>query len=162
MANLNRVLLIGRLTRDPESRTIPTTGTKLVRFGLAVNNPRRNATTGAWEDNPVFVDIEVWNPRQPIPSREMPADRAERQLRKGRLVFIEGRLRLDQWTGQDGQKRSRLLVVADRFQLLDFREEPVPLINEGTLPEPGPGTWSAAANQPSTDVDIPEEDDIPF
>lgn len=115
MANLNRVFLIGNLTRDPELRTIPS-GTRVAKFGLAVNNPRRNPTTGEWDSNPVFVDIEVWNTGQ-----FNQADRVEQFLRKGKQVFIEGRLRLDQWTGQDGQKRSRLYVVADRFQLLEAR-----------------------------------------
>ncbi len=117
MANLNRVLLIGRLTRDPETRALPS-GAKVAKFGFAVNNPRKNATTGEWEDNPVFVDIETWNAGQ-----RMLADRAEQMLRKGKQVFIEGRLRLDQWTAQDGQKRSRLYVVADNFQLLEPRSE---------------------------------------
>ncbi len=117
MANLNRVLLIGNLTRDPETRVLPS-GAKVAKFGFAVNNPRKNATTGEWESNPVFVDIETWNAGQ-----KTLADRAEQMLRKGKQVFIEGRLRLDQWTAQDGQKRSRLYVVADNFQLLEPRGE---------------------------------------
>jgi single-strand DNA-binding protein len=117
MANLNKVLLIGRLTRDPETRVLPS-GAKVAKFGFAVNNPRKNATTGEWEDNPVFVDIESWNAGQ-----RLLADRAEQTLRKGKQLFVEGRLRLDQWTAQDGQKRSRLYVVADNFQLLEPRGE---------------------------------------
>src|SRR5262245_66425065 len=102
MANLNRVLLIGRLTRDPEVRVLPS-GAKVAKFGFAVNNPRKNATTGEWEDNPVFVDIETWNAGQ-----RASADRAEQMLKKGKQVFIEGRLRLDQWTAQDRSEERRV------------------------------------------------------
>ncbi len=162
MANLNRVLLIGRLTRDPESRTIPS-GAKVAKFGLAVNNPRKNATTGEWEDNPVFVDIEVWNAGQ----RTL-ADKAEQFLRKGKPVFIEGRLRLDQWTSQDGQKRSRLYVVGDNFQLLEPRGESI----EGGGPRStgGPAPMRKPAQPyeeepPYERTELPDtgtEADIPF
>jgi single-strand DNA-binding protein len=118
MANLNKVMLIGRLTRDPESRSFANGG-KVVKFGFAVNNRRKNAQTGQWEDEPVFVDMEVFNRGEA--GRQ--ADLVEQSLRKGHQVFIEGHLRLDQWTGQDGQKRSKLLVRVDNFQFLERRED---------------------------------------
>jgi single-strand DNA-binding protein len=164
MANLNRVLLIGRLTRDPETRVLPS-GAKVAKFGFAVDNPRRNATTGEWESNPVFVDIEVWNSSGPGGTQ---ADRAEQVLRKGKQVFIEGRLRLDQWTAQDGQKRSRLYVVADRFQLLEPRTEGA----EGGMPrpaspaparKPGPAYEETPGEPESSEVaELPGDNDIPF
>jgi single-strand DNA-binding protein len=117
MANLNKVLLIGRLTRDPESRTF-STGGKVAKFGFAVNNKRRNPTTGEWEDEPVFIDVDIFNRGE-----NKLADRVEQTLRKGQQIFIEGHLRLDQWTSQDGQKRSKLTVIGDNFQYLEPRAD---------------------------------------
>jgi single-strand DNA-binding protein len=118
MANLNKVILIGRLTRDPEVRTF-SNGGKVAKFGFAVNNKKRNQSTGQWEDDPVFVDIDVFNRGE----NGRQADLVEQSLRKGQQVFIEGHLKLDQWTSQDGQKRSRLYVVADNFQFLEPRAD---------------------------------------
>ena len=119
MANLNRVMLIGRLTRDPEVRTFPNGG-KVAKFGFAVNNRRKNAQTGNWEDEPVFLDCEAFN-RGEFGKQ---ADLVEQYLTKGRQVFIDGHLRLDQWTGrEDGQKRSKLVVVVDNLQFLEPRPE---------------------------------------
>ncbi len=118
MANLNKVMLIGRLTRDPECRTF-SNGGKVAKFGFAVNNKRKNMQTGQWEDEPVFLDVDAFNRGET--GRQ--ADLVEQYLRKGSQVFIEGHLKLDQWTAQDGQKRSRLFVVADNFQFLEPRGE---------------------------------------
>ena len=101
MANLNKVMLIGRLTRDPEIRTFANGG-KVAKFGFAVNNRRKNQQTGQWEDEPVFIDVEAFNRGE---SGKL-ADLVEQYLRKGSQVFIEGHLKLDQWTDKDGQKRS--------------------------------------------------------
>ena len=118
MANLNKVMLIGRLTRDPEVRTLPSGG-KVANFGFAVNNKKKNQSTGQWEDEPVFIDMAVWNRGE----MGRQADLAEQSLRKGHQVFIEGHLKFDQWQGQDGQKRSKLSVVVDNFQFLEPRAE---------------------------------------
>jgi single-strand DNA-binding protein len=118
MANLNKVMLIGRLTRDPEVRTFPNGG-KVAKLGFAVNNRRKNQQTGQWEDDPVFLDVEVFNRGE----NGRQADLVEQSLHKGNQVFIEGHLRLDQWTSQDGQKRSKLVVVVDNFQFLEPRAE---------------------------------------
>jgi single-strand DNA-binding protein len=118
MANLNKVLLIGRLTRDPEVRTFANGG-KVAKFGFAVNNRRKNPSTGEWEDEPVFLDVDVFNRGE----QGRQADLVEQSLRKGHQVFIEGHLRLDQWTGADGQKRSRITVRVDNFQFLEPRAD---------------------------------------
>jgi len=117
MANLNKVMLIGRLTRDPEVRTFANGG-KVAKFGFAVNNRKKNQQTGQWEDEPVFIDVEAFN-RGEFGKQ---ADLVEQYLTRGRQVFIEGHLRLDQWE-KDGQKRSRLLVVVDNLQFLDSRQD---------------------------------------
>lgn len=118
MANLNKVMLIGRLTRDPEVRAFANGG-KVAKFGFAVNNRRKNSSTGQWEDEPVFLDVEVFNRGE----QGRQADLVEQSLRKGQQIFIEGHLQLDQWTAQDGQKRSKLKVVIDNFQFLEPRSD---------------------------------------
>jgi single-strand DNA-binding protein len=117
MANLNKVMLIGRLTRDPEVRTF-SNGGKVAKFGFAVNNRKKNPTTGEWEDEPVFLDVDAFNRGD----WGKMADLAEQYLKKGRQVFIEGHLKLDQWE-KDGQKRSKLHIVVDNFQFLDSRQD---------------------------------------
>jgi single-strand DNA-binding protein len=116
MANLNKVMLIGRLTRDPEIRVFANGG-KVAKFGFAVNNRRKNSQTGQWEDEPVFLDVEAFNRGE----TGKQADLVENSLRKGQQIFIEGHMRLDQWTAQDGQKRSKLMIVVDNFQFLEPR-----------------------------------------
>src|SRR5207247_1525364 len=106
MANLNKVMLIGRLTRDPEMRTFANGG-KVANIGFAVNYRKKNQTTGEWEDEPVFIDIKAFNRET---GRKL-ADTVEQYMRKGQQFYIEGRLQLDQWTSQDGQKQSKLRVI---------------------------------------------------
>ena len=119
MANLNKVMLIGRLTRDPESRTFANGG-KVTSFGFAVNNRRKNAQTGQWEDEPVFVDCKIFNRGE----TGKQADLVEQTLRKGQQVFIEGHLTFEQWDDKTtGAKRSTLRVVVDNFQYLERRED---------------------------------------
>jgi single-strand DNA-binding protein len=118
MANLNKVMLIGRLTRDPEVRTF-SNGGKVAHFGFAVNNRRKNSQTGEWEDEPVFLDMEAFNRGENVKL----ADRIEQTLRKGQQIFIDGHLKLDQWTDKDGQKRSKLKIVVDNFQYLEPRAD---------------------------------------
>src|SRR6476620_8969586 len=108
MANLNRVLLIGNLTRDPELRYTPK-GTAVTEIGLAVNRIY-SGEDGEKKEETIFVDVTLW-------ARQ--AEIAGQYLKKGRPVFIEGRLQLDTWDDkQTGQKRSRLRVVAENLQLL--------------------------------------------
>jgi len=136
MANLNKVMLIGRLTRDPEVRAF-SNGGKVAKFGFAVNNRKKNSQTGQWEDEPVFLNVEAFN-RGEFGKQ---ADLCE-QLRKGSQVFIEGHLQLDQWTSQDGQKRSQIKVVVDNFQYLEPR-------GEGGPRPPSGGGGSGGFRRPS-------------
>src|SRR5262249_53540383 len=118
MANLNKVMLIGRLTRDPEVRMF-SNGGKVAMFGFAVNNRRKNQQTGQWEDEPCFLDVEAFNRGETGKT----ADLVEQYLHKGNQAFIEGHLKLDQWTAQDGQKRSRLKIIVDNVQFLESRRD---------------------------------------
>ena len=113
MANLNKVMLIGNLTRDPDVRYTPK-GTAVTEIGLAVN---RNFTTddGERREDTTFVDVTVWG-RQ--------AEVIGQYMKKGRPIFIEGRLQLDTWDDKEtGAKRSKLRVVAESFQFLGGRED---------------------------------------
>lgn len=115
MANLNKVMLIGWLMRDPEIRVIASGG-KVAAFGFAVNNRKKNPATGLWEEEPVFLDVEAWNRE----TGRKTADLVEQYLRKGNQAYIEGHLKLDQWTDKnDGSKRSKLRIVVDDVQFLD-------------------------------------------
>jgi single-strand DNA-binding protein len=155
MANLNRVLLIGNLTRDPEVRYTPK-GTAVTDLAIAVNRIY-TGEDGERKEEVTYVDITVWG-RQ--------AENAGQYLHKGRPVFVEGRLQLDTWDDkQTGQKRSRLRVVADNIQFLGSRGEA-----EGSAGSSAPGPARRPAPQQSPpprqeprDPDLDAEpDDIPF
>ncbi|MBI5242661.1 MAG: single-stranded DNA-binding protein [Elusimicrobia bacterium] len=118
MANLNKVQLIGRLTRDPEIKTF-SNGGKVANIGFAVNNRRKNKETGQWEDVPVWVDLKAFNRES---GRKL-ADLVEQNLRKGQQVYFEGHLVLEEWTGkEDGKKQSKMVVYVDEMQFLEKRE----------------------------------------
>ena len=119
MANLNKVMLIGRLTRDPETRTF-SNGGKVTAFGFQVSNRKKNPSTGQWEDEPMFIDVKVFNRGE----TGKQADLAEQSLRKGHQVFLEGHLVFEQWDDkQTSQKRSKHVVVVDNFQFLERKED---------------------------------------
>ena len=103
---LNKAILMGRLTRDPELRQTAG-GTPVLGMGVAVNDRRRNVQTGQWEDYTNFIDCTMFGAR---------AESLSRILTKGMLVCIEGRLRWSQWE-RDGQKRSKIEVIVDELEL---------------------------------------------
>ncbi len=108
MANLNRVLLIGRLTRDPETRSTQS-GTSVVSFGIAVNRTYTKRDSGERVEETCFVDVEAWG---------RTGETIARYMSKGRQIFVEGRLKFDSWE-RDGQRRSKLSVVCENFQFID-------------------------------------------
>jgi single-strand DNA-binding protein len=115
MANVNKVILIGRLTRDPETRTF-SNGGKVAKFGFAVSNRKKNSQTGQWEEVPMFIDCEAFNRGD----YGKTADLVEQYLNKGKQVYLEGRLELDQWDDKNtGQKRSKHKLVVENMQFLD-------------------------------------------
>jgi len=167
MASLNKVMLIGNVTRDPEIRYTPK-GTALVEIGLAVNR-RYTAENGEKREEVTFVDVTLWG---------RTAEIANEYLRKGRPVYIEGRLQLDSWDDKTtGQKRSKLRVVGEEMQLLGSREggsgggsqggddeEPRSSRPASRPPQQSrPQGRPASAPKPPTDPDLDVEgDDIPF
>jgi single-strand DNA-binding protein len=119
MANFNKVILIGNLTRDPECRTFGNGG-KVANFGIAVNHKRKNTQTGLLEDEPMFIDCEAFNWGE----RGTLANIVEQYCRKGGLVCLEGRLRLDQWDDKTtGAKRSKHKLVVESLQLLGSKAD---------------------------------------
>jgi single-strand DNA-binding protein len=110
--DINRVTLVGRLTRDPELRHLPS-GSPVLQMGLAVNG-RQKDEGGNWIDKPNFFDIKVFGNQ---------AEMLAQHLSKGRRVGIDGRLDWSSWEAQDGSKRSKVEIVAFTVQFLDSRGE---------------------------------------
>jgi single-strand DNA-binding protein len=150
MANLNKVLLIGNLTRDPELRYTPS-GTAVGEFGLAMSRRFRDKSTNDWREEVCFVDVTAWGRTGEVCCE---------YLAKGRPVFVEGRLQLDTWEGQDGQKRSKLRVVADNVQFLERRG------GERDAGEGGGSARRAAPSKPAKQGKPSDEpaidEDVPF
>ncbi|VTR91222.1 single-stranded dna-binding protein : Single-stranded DNA-binding protein OS=Phycisphaera mikurensis (strain NBRC 102666 / KCTC 22515 / FYK2301M01) GN=ssb PE=4 SV=1: SSB [Gemmata massiliana] len=119
MANLNKVILIGRLTGDPKSTPFKTGG-MVAKFGFAVTNRKKNSQSGQWEDDPMFIDVEVFNRGDTGKLADLVMDK----LKKGSQVMLEAKLHLDQWDDKNGGgKRSKHKLVVDNLQLLDPRSE---------------------------------------
>ena len=148
MAYLNKVFLIGNLTRDPELRVTPK-GTPICQFGIAVNRQFKDES-GATRDETTFVDIEAWGKQGELVSK---------YLSKGSLAMVEGRLKLDQWEDkQSGQKRSKLKVVMDNVQFLSSRAggaggggAPADDVDQSAPPTGG----RTASPKESVDEDVP-------
>jgi single-strand DNA-binding protein len=154
MASLNKVLLIGNLTRDPDVKMM-TNGRPVCNFGLALNRSYKDSE-GNRKDETTFVDVECFGPR---------AEAVGRFFTKGRAIFVEGRLKLDQWESKEGEKRSAIRVVLDNFEFVDSRQDSQ--TNQSPSPSPSP----AAAPEASVQAVSPEEpktsdpdldEDVPF
>ena len=149
MASFNKVILLGNLTRDPEVRYTPK-GTAVTELGMAVNRVY-TAENGEKREETTFVDITLWG---------RTAEVAGEYLKKGRPVFIEGRLQLDTWDDkQSGQKRSKLKVVGESLQMLGGR----PGAGGGGGGE-DEGSAPARSSRPAPPARAAEADDdeIPF
>jgi single-strand DNA-binding protein len=155
MANYNKVFLMGNLTRDPELRYTPK-GTAVAKFGIAVNRSWRTET-GENREETTFVDVDAFG-RQ--------AETISQYLKKGRPVFIEGRLKLDTWDDkQTNQKRSRLGVILEAFQFIDSKgaDRTNSTSNPaGPSPSRSPEPQSVPSSSDSPGDFPPEEDDVPF
>ena len=164
MAQLNKVFLIGNLTRDPELRVTPK-GTAICQFGLAVNRQYKDES-GATRDETAFIDIEAWGKQ---------AELVSKYLQKGSPAFIEGRLRFDSWEDkQSGQKRNKLKVVLDNVQFLSRGggggapanagggEAPAAVAGGDEPPAELISPPERAAAQPPAPGPQKVEDDVPF
>ncbi len=143
MANINRVVLVGNLTRDPELRQTPS-GTPVCGLRIAVNT-RRKDSSGQWTEKPNYFDITVWGQQ---------GENCAQYLSKGRPVAIDGRLEWREWDAQDGTKRQAVEVIADTVQFLGSR---------GDGSGEGGNQFVPAGAQNSADADFQAaDDDIPF
>lgn len=155
MPDLNKVLLMGRLTRDPELRKTPS-GMAVAEASLAINR-RYRSSPGEDREEVCFVNVTVWGKS---------AEAMARYTQKGATVLVEGRLKLDEWE-KDGQKRSRLGVVAERVQFLGSTTERTERADAGqTRPEtptddPPAPEERPHGSQPATGAE-PNDDDLPF
>ena len=140
--DINRVTLVGRLTRDPELRHLPS-GTPVLEMGVAVNG-RQQDEGGNWVDKPNFFDVKVFGNQ---------AEMLSQHLSKGRRIGIDGRLDWRSWEARDGSKRSKVDVVAQTVQFLDSRQD-----GEQSAQYVPAGAAAAGDDFPSS----PADDDIPF
>jgi single-strand DNA-binding protein len=143
-ASINRVVLVGNLTRDPELRHTPS-GMAVCSLRIAVNTRRKDAATGEWGEKPNYFDITVWGNQ---------GENCAQYLAKGRPVAIDGRLEWREWETQDGSKRQAVEVVADSVQFLGGRGE---LGGENQYVPAGATREADADFSPSA-----ADDDIPF
>lgn len=181
MANLNKVMIIGNLTADPEVRTTPR-GASLTELRLAVNRVSSGPNDGERREETTFLDVTCWGRTGEV---------AAQYLSKGRPVFIEGRLQMDTWEDkQTGQKRSRIRIVAENLQLLGGRGDapqgggsPAPQRSYGGYQQQGgyqqggyqqggadyapsrpanDGYGRPQASAPAAPMPLEDDDDIPF
>ena len=150
--NINRVVMTGNLTRDPELRNLPS-GTSVCSLRLACNT-RRKDETGNWVDKPNYFDVTVWGAQ---------GENCAQYLAKGRPVAIDGRLEWREWQDKDGNKRQSIDIIADSVQVLGSRDgggenggrftpqSDVPADTSDYAPAPAAGGGGGAA-----------DDDIPF
>ncbi len=144
MANINRVVLVGNLTKDPELRHTPS-GNPVCKLRIAVNTRQKDAATGQWGDKPNYFDVTVWGNQ---------AESCAQYLSKGRPVGVDGRLDWREWEAHDGSKRQAVEIVADTVQFLGGRGEGGDAGANQFVP--------AGAAQESADFPAAPDDDIPF
>ena len=151
--NINRVVLTGNLTHDPELRSLPS-GMSVCKLRIACNTRRKNNASGEWEDKPNYFDVTVWGAQ---------GENCARFLSKGRPVAIDGRLEWREWEAQDGSKRQSTEIIADAVQFLGGREDggggggftprsDVPVDSRDFQP----------AGAPASNGSATADDDIPF
>jgi single-strand DNA-binding protein len=144
-ANINRVVLVGNLTRDPELRNTPS-GTAVCSLRIAVNT-RRKDSSGQWTEKPNYFDITVWGNQ---------GESCAQYLSKGRPVAVDGRLEWREWDAQDGTKRQAVEIIAESVQFLGGR-------SDGAEGGGGGNQFVPAGASSGSDADFQgSDDDIPF
>jgi single-strand DNA-binding protein len=151
--NINRVVMTGNLTADPELRSLPS-GMSVCSLRIACNTRRKNQSTSEWEDKPNYFNVTVWGAQ---------GENAARFLSKGRPVAIDGRLEWREWEAQDGTKRQATDIIADSVQFLGSRDE-------GAIADRQAGNGASTGSEIPIDerdfqpapIAAAGDDDIPF
>ncbi|MCX5922574.1 MAG: single-stranded DNA-binding protein [Candidatus Dependentiae bacterium] len=136
MASYNRVVMVGNLTRDPEHKQLAS-GQAVCRLGLASNRQFKNRQTDSMVQEVCYIDVDVWGAQ---------AESCRQYLSKGRSILVEGRLKLDSWEDQNGQKRSKHSIVADRIVFLSSGAEAGASASEDNEQADGGSTSQLDAN----------------
>ena len=153
-SNINRVIITGNLTADPELRSLPS-GTSLCKLRVACNTRRKDNSTNEWVDKPNYFDVAVWGAQ---------GENCARYLSKGRPVAIDGRLEWREWESPEGQKRQAIDIVADTVQFLSSPRDDAGN-GGGFTPRsdiPADTGDFAAAPAGGSGSSAPADDDIPF
>jgi single-strand DNA-binding protein len=150
--NINRVVLTGNLTRDPELRSIPSSGNSVCSLRVACNTRRKDNSTGDWVDKPNYFDVTIFG-RQ--------GENAAQYLSKGRPVAIDGRLEWREWQDKEGNNRQSVEIVADNVQFLGGREEGGGNGSRFTPQSDVPADTSDFSTV-SSGAGAAQDDDIPF
>ena len=145
MANINRVVLVGNLTRDPELPHTPA-GMAVCSLRIAVNTRRKDSTSGEWTEKPNYFDITVWGNQ---------GENCAQYLAKGRPVAVDGRLEWREWEAQDGTKRQAVEIIADSVQFLGGKGEAGGDAGGNEFVPAGAGAANADFGGGSSDDDIP-------
>lgn len=157
MANYNKVILVGNLTRDPQLSYLPSQ-TAVVEFGLAINRRWRGQDNQQREET-CFIDCRAYGKQ---------AETFNQYMSKGRAILVEGRLQYDTWEGKDGVKRSKHRVVVERFQFLGAQsgsgpgQAPARPEQQQTQAAPPPAAPPESNNSAPPDINGAGADDIPF
>ncbi len=146
MSSFNKVIIMGNLTRDPEVKSTPS-GAKVADIRMAVSENYRDKQTNELKQSTCFVDVVLWN-RQ--------AETAEKYLKKGSSILVDGRLQYDEWKNDKGETRSKLRVRAERFQFVGTARR------DGEAPAQGTGYPAASEAAPEAIPPLPDDEDLPF
>ncbi len=152
--SINKWIAIGNFVRDPEYRTFANGG-GVCNFSIAVNNPKKNASTGQWEDEPAFIDCNAWDRGE-----NKMGSRIAESFKKGMRILVEAHVTMEMWDDKTtGQKRSKLKMVVDSFFFIDRKDD---------TPR-GQTSQSSGYSQSGGDYDPPQDnnpqavgDEIPF
>lgn len=145
-ASINRVIIVGNLTRDPELRQLPS-GTSVCSLRVAVNDRTKDRETGEWADYANYFDVTVFGPQ---------AERYSQWLSKGRQIAVDGRLRWREWQANDGTKRQSVEIIADNVQFIGPRD------GGDRQADAGAGAPFTEQGLDVAETDFAEDDDIPF
>jgi len=153
-SNINRVVLTGNLTSDPDLRSLAS-GTSVCRLRIATNTRRKDGATGEWVDKPNYFDVTVWGAQ---------GENSARYLSKGRPVAIDGRLEWREFTDKEGNKRQAVEIIADTVQFLGGRDDSQGGGGGGFTPQRTdvPANTGDFASAPAGGGATSADDDIPF